>query len=66
MRDPADIPEAEHLHWEQLAEEGEVVRTAKGLHGLRTLAALREHPDPGDWVYVAGTGEARPRGQLGQ
>jgi hypothetical protein len=38
------MSEAEHQHWEQQHEEAAAVRDAKGLHGLRVLAALREHP----------------------
>jgi hypothetical protein len=44
MKDPADMSKVEHQHWERQHEEAVAARDAKGLHGLRVLAALREHP----------------------
>lgn len=57
MKD-SDMSEAEHQYWERRHEEAAAIRDAKGLHGLRVLAALREHPGT--------SGFARPNGQAGQ
>jgi hypothetical protein len=50
---------SEEQCWDRQMEEAAAIRDAKGLHGLRDLAALRYHPG----VDSFGT---RRRGQDGQ